>query len=316
MNAVLDVRPEERIPLAFVTAVAIGHLRQGTREHREIAEGLGDIYTSLLDAPDGPVQLEFSNDELYMIGVRLYADATELEDWWLDNRASLRALQERAPFPDDNFGRAVARFYPEVVDDPQAWAFESVRGIFQALGRKIDAVMREAAPRVRGLYNKERAGINRRTLQTQRDRRGQRSRRYSIRLDQQMWRPLLRADALAAGDMTTVVLDGRKILIANTGDGFFAIDAVCTHVPALALLADLSKGQLDAERRCVTCPWHGAQYDLATGKVLRQPYAPEFNREHLFAGRITGVLDPNKTATDTRVYPTKVDGGHVMVDIA
>ncbi|MFN8557868.1 MAG: hypothetical protein U0531_11180 [Dehalococcoidia bacterium] len=50
--------------------------------------------------------------------------------------------------------------------------------------------------------------------------------------------------------------------------------------------------------------------------MVRQPYAPDFNREHFFAGRVTGVLDPKKTATDTRVYPTRIVGNNVMVNIA
>src|SRR5581483_3063236 len=104
MPALLDVTPEERIPLAFLIAVEIGHLQHGTREHRETAAGLREGYTSLMDAPDGPLTLEFSNDELYAIGIRVLADPLELEEWWLDNRASVRAIRERALFPDDNFG--------------------------------------------------------------------------------------------------------------------------------------------------------------------------------------------------------------------
>jgi len=31
----------------------------------------------------------------------------------------------------------------------------------------------------------------------------------------------------------------------------------------------LSEGEVEGQR--VTCPWHGAQYDLATGNVLGPP---------------------------------------------
>jgi nitrite reductase/ring-hydroxylating ferredoxin subunit len=115
--------------------------------------------------------------------------------------------------------------------------------------------------------------------------------------------------------MTDVEIEGRRILVANTGDGWYAIDAICTHVPQLAMFANLSKGELDAEAKCVTCPWHGSRFDLQTGRVVRQPYAPEFKREHFFSGRLVGVLDPKKTAPDTRVYPTRVTGGWVMVNL-
>ena len=314
--ATLEVTPEERIPLGFALAVEIGHLQHGTREHREIAQGLRDVYTSLMDAPEGPVTLEFANDELYMVGVRLFADYSELEEWWLDHRASMRAIQEPALFPDENYGRAVRRFFPDAIQRPEEWNFDWYRGTFQGLGKKIDEALRQAAPAVRGLYNSERDAINRRTLQAQRDRAERRSRRYPGRSDQEIWRPAVRVDELGIGDMIDVQIEGRQILVANTGDGYFAIDAVCTHIPTLATIANLGKGRLDVEKRCVECPWHGAQYDLHTGRVVRQPYAPEFNREHFFSGRLTGVLDPKKTASDTRVYPTRIVGNQVMVNIA
>lgn len=314
--ATLEVSPEERIPLAFVLAVEIGHLRHGTREHREIARGLREVYTSLMDAPDGPVTLEFENDELYMVGVRMYADYSELEEWWLDNRASMQAIQERALFPDDNFGRAVERFFPEAIERPGEWSSDSVRGPFLRLSKKIDESLRESAPNVRGIYNKERDIINRSMRAMQQERAERRSRRYPGRPDVEIWRPAVRADELGTGDMVDVQIEGRQILVANTGDGYYAIDAVCTHVPALATLANLGKGELDVAQCRVTCPWHGAQYDVRTGRVVRQPYSSEFNREHFFSGRLTGVLDPKKTATDTRVYPTKIVGNQVMVNIA
>jgi nitrite reductase/ring-hydroxylating ferredoxin subunit len=316
MTATLVVSPEERVPLAFVLAVEIGHLQGGTAEHREIAQGLRELYSALFDAPEGPVRLEFANDELYQVGIRLYADASELEEWWLDHRASRRVIGEPAPFPDENFGRAVARFFPEAITDPEHFDFESLRPHFGSLARKIDLAMIEFVPRARALYNKEREEIIRRTRRQQREREEQRARRYSLHPEREMWRPAVRVTDLGIGEMTDVEIEGRTIVVARTGEGFHAIDAACTHIPALATLANLARGTLDLSKNCVTCPWHGSQFDLRTGKVVRQPYAPEFNREHFFAGRLTGVLDPKKTATDTRVYPTKVVGEIVMVNVA
>lgn len=316
MAAVLEVTTEERIPLAFALAVEIGHLAHGTREHQEIVPGLREVYTSLMDAPDGPVMVEFSNAELYAMGVRLFADQAELEEWWLDNRASVRAIRERALYPDQNFGRAVERFFPEAVAGTEDWDFEQVRAAYIALGRKIDQALREAAPAARALFNKERTEINRRVKEMQLERERRREERFPGHPDLEIWRPAVRTTQLGIGEMTDVDIEGRRILVANTGDGYYAIDAICTHVPALGKLATLAQGQLDAAGHCVTCPWHGSQFDLKTGRVVRQPYAPEFNREHFFSGRITSVLDPKKTATDTRVYPTKVVGNQVMVNIA
>lgn len=316
MPAILEVSSEERIPLAFIIAAEIGRLSRGTREHRDIADGLREVYSTLLDAPDGPLQVDFANDELYMVGVHIFVDSTELEDYWLDNRSSLRAINQPAPYPDESFGRAVSRFFPEVIDRPDDWRFDSVRGHFQNLSRRIDEVMRQFAPNARGLYNKERKEIIARTLATQRERTEARSRRYPRNPDAEIWRRAVRADELATGEMTAVEIDGRRILVANTGDGFAAIDAACTHVPPLAMIATMEKGRLDLDQMCVECPWHGSRFDLRTGEVVRQPYAPDFNRDHFFSGRLTGVLDPKKTSSPTRVYPTKLTGNQVFVNIA
>ena len=310
MVATLQLTPEERTPFAYILALEIGHLNEGTAEHREVAEGLKEVLRILESAPEGPVELEFMNDELYMIGVRNHADASELEEYWLDNRASMRQRSEPAPFPDPHVGEAITRYYPQVVSDPESWHFNQVRPIFSALGFKIDRAITEAAPRVRGIYNKERAEIIRRTREMQAQRAAERGRSYPGDIDIVAWRRAIRAGRLAPGEMTDVELGGSRILIANVDGQYYALDDVCTHAPELSRLQGLAKGELDTERLCVTCPWHGAQYNVRSGRVVRQPYAPEFNRRHLVKGRLTSLVDIRRTATDIRAYPTKVEDGY------
>ena len=315
MTAVLDVTAQEREPLAFLVAVEIGHLAHGTREHKEIGEGLREVYSTLLDAPDGPLQLDFSNDELYMLGVRLYADSSELEEWWLDNRASTRAIREAALFPDDNFARVVQTFYPRAVSEPEGWSFEPLRAVFLDLGRKIDEALRQSGNTVRGIYNKERRDINTRTKRMQAERAIRRRRRYPSGEGEGLWRPAVRMDLLGDGEMTSINLDGREILVANVGGEFHAIDAVCTHVTALSRLSNLANGNLDPNNMCVSCPWHGALFDLRNGKAVRQPFSNDFTREHPVMGRLTSLATPMRTAADTRVYPTKIESNMVMVNV-
>jgi 3-phenylpropionate/trans-cinnamate dioxygenase ferredoxin component len=45
---------------------------------------------------------------------------------------------------------------------------------------------------------------------------------------------------------------------------FFAVDELCPH-----RAGPLSEGLFDGET--VTCPWHGAKFDLSTGKCLQGP---------------------------------------------
>ena len=58
--------------------------------------------------------------------------------------------------------------------------------------------------------------------------------------------------------------DGVRIMVAQTGAGRFALGDRCSHRGG-----PLSEGTL--ERDCVACPWHGSQFDLATGEPTRGP---------------------------------------------
>jgi len=61
-----------------------------------------------------------------------------------------------------------------------------------------------------------------------------------------------------------VKLNGTWVLVVNTNDQLFAIDGLCSH-QAKPLL----QGRV---RHCrITCPVHGARFDLATGEALDLP---------------------------------------------
>jgi nitrite reductase/ring-hydroxylating ferredoxin subunit len=53
--------------------------------------------------------------------------------------------------------------------------------------------------------------------------------------------------------------------VGNTGTQLFALSRRCRH-----LGADLSKGTID-KQGCLVCPWHGARYDVGTGRMVRGP---------------------------------------------
>lgn len=53
--------------------------------------------------------------------------------------------------------------------------------------------------------------------------------------------------------------------VGNAGGELFAVTRRCRH-----LLADLAGGTID-EDGCLTCPWHGAKYDVTTGRMRRGP---------------------------------------------
>lgn len=68
----------------------------------------------------------------------------------------------------------------------------------------------------------------------------------------------------AALPARTVVAKGHWA-VGNTGDELFAVSRRCRH-----LGADLAKGSIDRDG-CLVCPWHGARYDVGTGRMVRGP---------------------------------------------
>ena len=72
---------------------------------------------------------------------------------------------------------------------------------------------------------------------------------------------------LGPGQAKAVEVKGRTIALFNVGGRYYAIDETCTHAGG-----PLSEGSVEGTR--VTCPWHGAQFDLTSGEALTPP-APE-----------------------------------------
>ena len=71
-------------------------------------------------------------------------------------------------------------------------------------------------------------------------------------------------DEVQPGAMTVIELDGHLICVANVAGRFCAVEDDCTHVGG-----PLDEGELDGE--VLTCPWHLAQFNIRTGRVLRGP---------------------------------------------
>jgi nitrite reductase/ring-hydroxylating ferredoxin subunit len=75
------------------------------------------------------------------------------------------------------------------------------------------------------------------------------------------------ADEIPAGRAKLVEVNGKEIAIFNVDGSYHAIDNTCTH-----LGGPLCEGEIDGDE--VTCPWHGAVFDITSGHVLGPP-APE-----------------------------------------
>ncbi|RDE13879.1 MAG: ferredoxin [Candidatus Thorarchaeota archaeon] len=92
------------------------------------------------------------------------------------------------------------------------------------------------------------------------------------------------------GKMRQVDLNGTPVLIAKVNGTFHAIGGLCTHRQGI-----LANGTLNGT--VVTCPRHGSQFDVSTGKNLMGPK----------------VIGMRLKTGDEPVFEVKVEGADVMV---
>lgn len=93
------------------------------------------------------------------------------------------------------------------------------------------------------------------------------------------------------GAMKKVKADSEDLLIANVDGKYYAMNNWCTHAEG-----DLSEGGI--EGKVVTCPDHGAQFDVTTGEPLLGP-----------RGKSADMIGPEKT------HPTTIKGSDVYVEV-
>ena len=66
------------------------------------------------------------------------------------------------------------------------------------------------------------------------------------------------------GSVHSFDINGKKIAVCNVSGSFHAIEDVCTHDGA-----PLDQGFLEGEM--ITCPRHGAIFDVTTGEAVGMP---------------------------------------------
>ncbi len=72
------------------------------------------------------------------------------------------------------------------------------------------------------------------------------------------------AGDVGEGKMKLVNANNKPVVIANAGGKFYAFQQKCTHKGG-----PLDEGILS--EKTVTCPWHGAEFDIETGNALSGP---------------------------------------------
>jgi 3-phenylpropionate/trans-cinnamate dioxygenase ferredoxin component len=102
----------------------------------------------------------------------------------------------------------------------------------------------------------------------------------------------VRAAALAdlgEASLLGVEIEGHRVCLARLqGNEVYAFADNCTHRDF-----PLSAGELDVEECYVTCDWHGAQFDLKTGRAMCLP-----------------------ATRPVQTFPVQVQGDDILVDVA
>jgi 3-phenylpropionate/trans-cinnamate dioxygenase ferredoxin subunit len=93
------------------------------------------------------------------------------------------------------------------------------------------------------------------------------------------------ADELPNGERLFVEIEGKPLVIFNIAGQFYSIGDVCSH-------DDGPVGEGDIEGYNITCPRHGAEFDIRTGKVVSMP-----------------------AVVDIPAYPVRVVDGMIQVGI-
>ena len=90
---------------------------------------------------------------------------------------------------------------------------------------------------------------------------------------------------LKPGNAKTIFVEGKTLALFNVDGEFYAIDNACSHVGG-----PLGEGALIGKE--VTCPWHGAQFDVTCGTALGGP-----------------------ARGDAKCYVVSVEGDDILVEV-
>lgn len=99
------------------------------------------------------------------------------------------------------------------------------------------------------------------------------------------WTSIASTSELEDDEVICASIGERQFAVYRSEGEFFVSDNICTHAYAL-----LSDGYL--EDGCIECPLHQAKFDIRTGKAMCAP-----------------------ATHDIRVYPIKVEGTQILVQL-
>ena len=99
------------------------------------------------------------------------------------------------------------------------------------------------------------------------------------------YKKVAKVSDIAEGEVESFFIDGDVIAVCRVEGNFYAFRDECTHQSF-----PLSDGDLDGE--CITCRYHGAEFNIRTGEVLCLP-----------------AVEP------LEIYPVKIDGDNILIQL-
>jgi 3-phenylpropionate/trans-cinnamate dioxygenase ferredoxin component len=93
---------------------------------------------------------------------------------------------------------------------------------------------------------------------------------------------------LPGGSVLGVEAEGKRVCLANADGEVYAFSDNCSHRDF-----PLSNGEIDVDDCTITCEWHGASFDVRTGRQLCLP-----------------AIKP------IPVYACRVEGSDILVDVS
>ena len=131
--------------------------------------------------------------------------------------------------------------------------------------------------------------------------------------DNESYVEVAKIEEIPSGKMKHVELGGKEIVVANLNSKFYAMDDRCGHMNALLSMGNISNDGV------VTCPFHGARFDITTGKKVKEPVlAPSQEMEPLPKTwqnymEHAGQLMSHIKTYDQQTYEVLVDGNRIKI---
>ncbi len=102
---------------------------------------------------------------------------------------------------------------------------------------------------------------------------------------------------LGEGEMHEVSVEHHELLVARARGSVYITDGRCPH-----LHAHMAEGTL--EGMVITCPWHGSQFDISDGRVVRWTD---------FSGVVKGMAELVRHPRSLRTYEAMEVDGKILV---